>query len=192
MEDIDHISDAQLVQNSLENPEHFVHIINRYGAPLSRYIRRRSRATEHDVEDILQDIFIKVYRNLNDFDDRLSFSSWIYRITHNHIIDWYRKEKKHDNVSLDNEESTLIFSLAGGESADAAAHAKELSGEVSKILDNISPAYRDVLVLRFFEDKSYEEISDILRIPVSAVGVRINRAKAAIKKKLLEDNLTHK
>ncbi len=186
MDEVDHISDADLVKRSLENPDNFSHIIRRYSAPLGRYIRRRSHASTHDMEDMLQDIFIKVYKNLNDFDQRLSFSSWIYRITHNHIIDWYRKEKRHDTISLDDEDSGIIYSIAGGEEADKFANFKELSNEVSEVLGLLPPGYKDVIVLRFFEDKSYEEISDIMRIPISAVGVRINRAKSAIKKKLLE------
>lgn len=186
MEKVDHLSDAELVRRSLENPDSFSHIIRRYSEPLARYVRRRSRATGGDIDDILQDIFIKVYKNLNDYDDRLSFSSWVYRITHNHIIDWYRKEKKHDTISLDNEDAGILHVIAGGEEADKLTSQSELSGEIAGILDSLSPGYKDVVVLRFFEEKSYEEISDIMRIPVSAVGVRLNRAKQAIKKKLLE------
>ncbi len=180
-------SDSKLVELSLKNSDYFAILIDRYADPLGRYVRRRSKATSHDVDDILQEIFIKVYRNLNGFDNSLSFSSWIYRIARNHLIDWYRKEKKRDSISLDDEDSTIAGTLVGGLPTDAMARQGDVVKEVGIALDSLSPLYKDVLVLRFFEDKSYDEISDIMRIPVSVVGVRINRGKAMLKKKL--DNL---
>ncbi len=185
MEDSSLVSDKDLVVSSLKNPEDFVYLIRRYEDAISRYVRRRSKATAADASDIVQEIFIKVYRNLNDFDTGLSFSSWIYRIAHNSIIDWYRKEKKRDYISIDEEDSGILSSLAGNESADGFTLTEEIKKEITEILEEMDSNYKDVLVLRFFEDKSYEEISDIMQIPVSAVGVKINRAKKIVKKKLL-------
>lgn len=178
------LPDAKLVELSLENSDNFVLLINRYKAPIARYIKRRSHATAHDIDDILQEVFIKVYRNLNDYDKTLSFSSWIYRITHNHLIDWYRKQKNKNTVSLDDEESSILGTLAGDLNADTMSNTNDTVNDVSNALDTLSPMYKDVIMLRFFEDKTYDEISDIMQIPVSAVGVRINRAKSILRKKL--------
>ena len=180
------LNDIEVVKKSLENPDYFRAIIERYNKPLARYIKRRSHATEHDVDDILQEVFIKIYRNLNDFDERLAFSSWVYRIAHNHIIDWYRKEKKYNTIDLDDEGSVLVLTLAGDENADKYSNQHELKVEINSVLETLDANYKDVVILRFFEDKTYEEISDIMQIPVSLVGARLNRAKTMIKKKLLE------
>lgn len=187
MEDLTLLSDKDLVTRSLQNPDDFVYIIRKYEEPISRYIRRRSKATNADVNDIVQEVFIKVYRNLNDFDPDLAFSSWVYRIAHNTIIDWYRREKKRDYISIDDEDSGMLINLAGSESADGFAISEEIKKEITKVLADMDPIYKDVLILRFFEDKNYEEISDIMQIPVSAVGVRINRAKKIVKKQLLDN-----
>ncbi len=188
MEDITSVTDAELVKKSLENPDYFRYVIERYNEKLARYIRRRSHATSHDVDDILQDVFIKIYRNLNDYDEKLTFSSWVYRITHNHIIDWYRKEKKHDVLELDGEENGLVNFIASTDSAEAGSHLEELSLEINQALSGLDDSYREVVMLRFFEDKSYDEISDIMQIPVSLVGARLSRAKTMIKKKLLANS----
>lgn len=185
MEDLAIAKDKDLVALSLKNPENFVYLIRRYEDAITRYVRRRSKATATDASDIVQEIFIKVYRNLNDFDTDLTFSSWIYRIAHNSIIDWYRREKKRDYISIDDEDSGILINLAGSESADAHSISQEIKKEITEILEEMDPMYKDVLILRFFEDKNYDEISDIMQIPVSAVGVRINRAKKIVKKKLL-------
>ncbi len=185
MIDLATVSDKDLVARSLKNPEDFVYLIRKYEDAISRYVRRRSKATAADASDIVQEIFIKVYRNLNDFDSGLTFSSWIYRIAHNSIIDWYRREKKRDYISIDEQDSGILINLAGTESADGFALTEEVKKEIGEILEGMDSIYKDVLVLRFFEDKNYDEISDIMQIPVSAVGVRINRAKKIVKKKLL-------
>lgn len=185
MEKILSLSDNDLIKKSLENPDYFKYIIDRYKERLTYYIKRRTKVSQHDVEDILQEIFIKVYRNLNDFDSDLSFSSWVYRIAHNYIIDWYRKEKKHDTVDLDDDETKLILTIASDDSSDGYSLSEETRKEISEVLNKLDESYREVVILRFFDDKSYDEISDIMKIPVSLVGARLNRAKKMIKQKLI-------
>lgn len=140
------------------------------------------------MEDILQDIFIKIYLNINEYDNSLIFSSWIYRITHNYMIDWLRKNKKHINISIDDEESRLIHILEDeGQRLDKHDSIdKENLELLKKALNSISEDHQEVLMLKFFEDKTYEEISDILKISVSSVGVKINRAKKILKQKIYE------
>jgi RNA polymerase sigma-70 factor (ECF subfamily) len=185
MEDKLYLTDVDLVKKSLENPDNFRHIIERYSDKLIRYIKRRTRVRNHDIQDILQEIFIKIYKNLNDFDTNLAFSSWVYRIAHNYIIDWYRKEKKHDIVELDDADTKIIMTIASEDSSDYESISSEIKKEISDILEKLNPDYKEVVVLRFFEDKTYDEISDIMQIPVSLVGARLNRAKKIIKQRLL-------
>lgn len=192
MQEIISHTDAQLVKNTLENKDNFRYIIERYQAPLSGYIARRARVSSFDIDDILQDIFIKVYTHLNDYDDSLKFSSWIYRIAHNYIIDWYRKHKRDPAISLDDEAQSISAML---EDTDIDIYQykteekKETLQSVNHALAKILPDYREILLLRFVEEKSYEEISDILKISKTSVGVKINRAKQALKKHINSINI---
>jgi len=70
------LNDAELVALTLENQSYFIHIVNRYRAKLASYLRRISGLGPEDLEDVLQEVFIKIYLNLNDFDQDLKFSTW--------------------------------------------------------------------------------------------------------------------
>ena len=185
MQDIKDKTDNELVILVRENPEALSYIIDRYKTKLERYIGRRTNINNHDREDILQEIFIKIYRNINDYDNSLIFSSWIYRITHNYIIDWHRKNKKHISISLDDEESKLIHILEDeGSKIDSQVLVDQENIELIKNeIKKLPEDYQEILMLKFFEDKSYDEISDILKISTSSVGVKINRAKKLLKQK---------
>lgn len=187
MQDIKDKTDNDLVILIRQNPEALSYVIDRYKNKLEKYIDRRTNVSPHDREDILQEIFIKIYRNINDYDDSLIFSSWVYRIAHNYIIDWHRKNKKHISISLDDDESRLIHILEDENSKidDQSIHDKENLDLIKKEIKNLPKDYQEILILKFFEDKSYDEISDILKISLSSVGVKINRAKKLLKQKIL-------
>src|SRR3989339_817993 len=88
---IEEKSDEELVGLAIKDQAVFLHIMNRYQAKLLYYIKRISGLSNDEAEDVLQDVFIKIYQNLNDFDIDLKFSSWAYRITHNQVISNFRK-----------------------------------------------------------------------------------------------------
>jgi RNA polymerase sigma-70 factor, ECF subfamily len=188
VQDIKDKTDNDLVVLVRKDPEALSYIIDRYKGKLERYISRRTCVSSHDREDILQDVFIKIYRNINEYDDSLVFSSWIYRITHNYMIDWYRRNKKHINISLDDEESKLIHILEDENSriGDTKSQDEEDIELIKKNIKRLSEDYQEILILKFFEDKTYEEISDILKISTNSVGVKINRAKKILKQKIYE------
>lgn len=172
------LTDAEVVAKSLVDRSYFALIVERFEDKLMRYIRRLGVNTFEDRQDILQEIFLKVYKNLNGYDSGLSFSSWIYRIAHNETISWYRKQnvRPEGHLISDNEE---LFSYIPDTSAsaeqllDASIDAKRLKRALA-VLDS---KYRDPIILRFFEHKEYDEISDILKIPIGTVGTLISRGK---------------
>jgi RNA polymerase sigma-70 factor (ECF subfamily) len=132
----------------------------------------------------LQEVFIKVYRNLNDFDQSLKFSSWIYRIAHNEVISHYRKMKSRPKlITTDNDE--WLKTIAGSDDLEKELERKFTSEEIRNILSKIDAKYREVLVLRFLEEKDYKEISDILEKPMGTVATLINRAKKQFKSESL-------
>lgn len=178
MENIAHKNDNELVKLSIKKSEYFSVIIQRYEKKLWRYISRLCNCSDQDIEDILQEIFIKVYRNLNDFDSNLKFSSWIYRITHNEVISHYRKMQSRPqnadyNLELlsDNSMSELGLLL----------DTKLNKPRIYKILQSMDLKYKEILILRYFEEKDYREISDILKKPTGTIATLLNRAKKQFK-----------
>ena len=142
-----------------------------------RYIRRISAATLEDAEDLLQEIFVKVYRNLNDFDQSLKFSSWIYRIAHNQVVSHWRKMKVRPQVLKFEADEDFLKFIATDEDLARDIERKFSGEEVRKMMENLDDKYREVLVLKFLEGKDYKEISDILEKPLGTVATLINRAK---------------
>jgi RNA polymerase sigma-70 factor (ECF subfamily) len=177
-ESLSKLTDAEIVAHSIVDRSYFAVIVERFEDKLIRYIRRLGIHSHEDRQDILQEIFIKVYKNLNGFDSSLSFSSWIYRIAHNETISWYRKQNVRPEGHLvgDNEELFLYIpdqSASAEQLIDASIDAKRLK-QALLVLDS---KYRDPIILRFFEHKEYDEISDILKIPIGTVGTLISRGK---------------
>jgi RNA polymerase sigma-70 factor, ECF subfamily len=132
--------------------------------------------------DILQNVFIKAFENLNSYDDNYKFNSWIYRIAHNETVNYLKKNKKIGISFVDIDLISPI--LFAKESSDESVLTEEKKLEIEKVLDKIDIKYREILVLNFFEDMSYDEISDILKIPISTVGTRVRRAKEKVKMEL--------
>ena len=176
-------TDEELAKLATEDQTYFLCIINRYQEKLFYYIRRISNVSIEEAEDILQDVFIKVYKNLNDFDVDLKFSSWIYRITHNQVISNFRKiQARPQNAGVDlNDDSYL--KLASNLDIEYEVNNKLLKKNIYQILNSMDKKYKDVLVLKFFEEKDYKEISDILKIPMGTVASLMNRAKKKFREK---------
>jgi RNA polymerase sigma-70 factor, ECF subfamily len=151
----------------------YAEIVSRYEHKLSRYaesiLSDKSKAV-----DVVQDAFIKAYVNLNGFNAKKSFSSWIYRILHNEALN--AAKKHHRETKLPEGFDAPDPNLFEQELKD-----KETAARVRKCLDRLPLKYAEPVALYYLEDKSYEEISDILRLPVGTVGVRINRAKKAMR-----------
>lgn len=179
-------SDSDVVRVALDDKEAFGVLIVRYEAKLSRYLTRLGIRTKEDREDLLQDIFIKVYRNLNGFDQSLSFSSWIYRIAHNECMSWYRKKNARPEGHMIDEGEVVLLNTKSILDANTESEQRLTAEEVSRALAALERKYADVIVLRYFEHKEYQEISDILKIPVGSVATLLHRAK-----KRLKDSLAH-
>ncbi|MFA7685944.1 MAG: RNA polymerase sigma factor [Candidatus Gracilibacteria bacterium] len=149
--------------------EFYVVIMERYQDKLLRYAANITRDEDMAV-DVLQESFIKAFISLKSFDVKKKFSSWIYRIVHNEAMNSVKKYSKEiplpDNVDFRSDEDL-----------EDDFKQKETAAKVSKCLGKIPLLYSESLALYFIEEKSYEEISDILQIPMGTVAIRINRAK---------------
>ena len=175
MKDISKLSDEKIIELVCKkDKELYVHVIKRYQDKLIRYANYLT-GDEHNAADIVQESFIKAYVNLKGFDTKKKFSSWIYRIVHNEAMNLVGKQKK--QVSLYEEKD-----FDSGIDIEDDFIKKELKNHTHNCLDRMQVIYKEPLSLYYLEEKSYEEISDILRIPIGTVGTRINRAKVLMKK----------
>jgi len=182
-------SDQELVKLSLENQENFLYLMKRYEKKLIYYILKISNVSYEDAEDLLQEIYIKVYHNLNDYDPGLKFSSWIYRIAHNQVISNYRKLKVRPQSVFWEIEDHALKNLISEIDVQEETDENLLRENIKKVIKTLDKKYRDVLVLRYLEDKDYKEISDILRKPMGTVATLLNKAKAIFKDKIKEQKI---
>ena len=176
------LTDEDLVRKSLQNIEYFACLFERYEKKLVRYILRISSFSPEEANDILQEAFIKIWVNLNKFDDNLKFSSWAYRIVHNTVISEWKKSRsfgKDRNIKIDEE---IFKNLPSEFDLVEKSYEKDKIAIIHKILNSLPERYKDVLVLRFLEGKNYNEISDILKKPLGTIATLIHRAKKAFRK----------
>lgn len=181
-------TDEQLVFLTLKNQEYYLCLMKRYENKLLNYILKISNLNKEDAEDILQEVFIKVYQNLNDYDPNLKFSSWIYRITHNTTISIFRKKNvQPQSVSWDNEELINILESTYNVEKDTI---RQLTYEqIWSIINRLPLKYKEILILKFIENKDYKEISDILHKPLGTIATLINRAKKSLKQELFKEGI---
>jgi RNA polymerase sigma-70 factor (ECF subfamily) len=179
-------SDEEIAGEALRTPDAFGILMKRYEAPLSRYIRRISSFSPDETEDVLQEAYVKAYRHLRNFDGKSKFSSWIYRIARNQTIDTARKRKTKATVSI--EEHELGNFLRATTDLEGDLVRRDDLDQVEAAIRALPDTYRDALILRFLEEKSYEEIMDILHIPKGTVATLIRRGRALLMKNLKEKN----
>ncbi len=186
-----YISDEKLAQKSTKNEKAFAELVERYEPKLIRYIQRLTALPQNRAEDILQEVFIKIYKNLNNFNPKLKFSSWAYRIAHNETINQIKKIKRSRDLPLESDErdeQNLLNIIQSDTNIEEETIQQETAAQVRRILDQLPIKYRDVLVLYYLEQKDYAEISDILRKPPGTVATLLHRAKSKFKTLYNEQN----
>lgn len=171
----DQLSDNEIVKRSLNDIDYFLCLYERYELRLLRYIRRISMVSDEQAKDILQEAFIKIWQNLNAFNQSMKLSSWIYRIVHNETISYWRRSKsygKDRKVKLDN---VIIENQLDDSEINEDKDKKEFL--THEVLGLLPLKYKTILILKYIEGKGYQEISDVLKIPEGTVATRLNRAK---------------
>lgn len=175
MSNLSELSDEEVVEIvRTKDKNKYAEIIKRYQIKLIRYAYYIV-GDKHIGDDVVQEGFIKAYVNLNSFNTKKKFSSWIYRIVHNEAINMLGRHKKQRIINKQAESDSGI-------NLEDEFIKNELINHVNHCLNQVSVMYKEPLSLFYLEEKSYEEISDILRIPIGTVGTRINRAKGVMKK----------
>ncbi len=160
------------------NIDFFGVLIHRYKEKIMRYARKFLSDSE-DINDIIQEIFIKSYTNIQDFDTKRKFSTWLYRIAHNELVNALKKKKK--NILPFFDLDTFLPHDLRDDSFNQNIDRQDMQKIIDKCFDKLKPKYRESIILYYLEDLSYKEIADVMQIPISTVGIRIKRAKAIMK-----------
>lgn len=177
---IEKLSDETIAQKVQEGElEIFAVLIQRYQAKMLRYAKK-FLFNQQDAEDLIQEVFLKTYVNIKSFDTHKKFSSWLYRIAHNEFVNALKKKGREPLPFFDAD--TLFPHPLAKEVTDKDIKDGELRKTINSLLDKLEPKYREPLILYYFEELTYKEISEILHIPISTVGIRLNRAKQAMQK----------
>lgn len=167
---------AKQVQNG--QTDKFSELVTRYESKLLRYAGKFLKDSE-DKRDLVQNVFLKTYTNLQSFDAERSFSAWIYRIAHNEFINAIKKKGEVVSYwSLD----TIFPQPVAKDDPLREVNRKQDRQLLDESLDKLDAKYREPLVLFYYEEKDYDEISEILRIPKATVGIRLKRGRDKLKK----------
>lgn len=184
------LTDNELIEIIREkDPERYGEIIERYQGKLFAYLYRLTGGRE-ETEDLLQDVFIKAFKNLHSYDTQRKFSSWIYRIAHNEAVNHIKRKSLKRFISWEDITATkdMLKMSSSEEGADTVQIREETRQEVDTAIGRLPFKYKQVLTLRYYSEKSYEEISEILGKPVNTVGTLINRAKKKLAAEIEKNN----
>jgi RNA polymerase sigma-70 factor (ECF subfamily) len=189
------LGDHDLVARALDGSQDaYREIVLRYQKPVLSLLLRMVRQREL-AEELAQEAFIKAFRALARFDASRRFSSWLFKIAHNTAIDHLRRSRL-DTDSLDAETfddgPSLHDRMADEQAAppDEAVERRDLLQAIERAVARLRPDYREIVLLRFIQDFSYQEIAEILDLPLGTVKTNIHRARKELVALLEEDGFT--
>lgn len=188
------LSDHDLVVRAQKGSEKaYRELLDRYQRPVFSLIYRMVRDREQ-AEDLSQETFVRVFNNIDRYDPAYKFSSWIFKIATNLTIDWMRK-KEVPTVSIDGSryattsdeiEASTITVESRDETPEELLIARELGNEIERAIARLRPEYKTAILLRHVEDRPYEEIAQLMSLPLGTVKTYIHRGR-----KELQEMLAH-
>lgn len=184
------VEDESLVKETLAGSQaSFQLLVERYQGRIFALTRHYTRNAV-EIEDLVQDTFLKAYSRLDSFQHQSSFYTWLYRIATNTILDHMKRRGRSPVQSVEDLEG-VPGAIEGPSAArsvgpDAALEREEISKITHAVLEELPDIFRTVLVMREFDDLSYQEIADVLGISIGTVESRLFRARARFKDKLLQ------
>jgi RNA polymerase sigma-70 factor (family 1) len=183
------LEDDRYVQRAIGGDQDaFKMLMNKYQKPLYYHIVKMVKNHEQ-VEDIIQESFVKAFSNLGSYNTNYAFSTWLYRITTNHTIDYLRKKKLQTtsiNEPVRAKDGEMQFQIVGNAETDRKIIRKERKKIVSEAIENLPEKYREVIQMRHLEEMSYQEISEELDLPLGTVKAHIFRAREMLYKALID------
>jgi len=183
------LEDDQLIVDAKKGDQRaYKKIMQKYEKPLFFHVYKMIK-DQNQVEDIVQEAFMKAFKNLESYDTSYAFSTWLYRITTNHTIDFLRK-KKLKTTSIHNpiktKEGEMEIEISGERQTDRDIIRKERKQIINNAIQNLPDKYRVVIEMRHLQELSYQEISKELDLPLGTVKAHIFRAREMLYKALID------
>ncbi|SIR25938.1 MULTISPECIES: RNA polymerase sigma factor SigW [unclassified Paenibacillus] len=180
--------EANLIRLALKGDQRaFADLVGMYQDKLY-HLAYRMLYNRQEAEDAVQETFLRVFRNMERYDESMKFSTWIYRITTNLAIDRLRRRKPGFSLDAEVPEHDGLDGYSMFASEDASPEDEVLLSETQRIIraaiETLPPKYKSVMVLRYLEDLSLQEISDVLDMPVTTIKTRVHRGREFLRKKL--------
>jgi RNA polymerase sigma-70 factor, ECF subfamily len=188
------LSDPAVVEQARKGSEvAYRELLTRYERPVFSLIFRMVRDRE-TAEDLSQETFVKVLNNLDRYSPEFKFSSWLFKIANNLTIDHLRRrrvdtisiEGAPDAITSESARATSIAVVSQDESPLEELESRELGSAIERAIGKLRPEYRACILLRHVEDKSYEEIAEIVKLPLGTVKTYIHRARHELRAALDE------
>lgn len=181
------LEDDKFVRRAIEGDQDaFKELMNKYQKPLYFHVLKMVRNHEQ-VEDLVQEAFMKAFNNLNSYNTNYAFSTWLYRITTNHTIDYLRKKKLNTtsiNEPVKTRDGEMEIQISDGAETDRNIIRKERKQIIHNAINDLPKKYRRVIEMRHLQELSYQEIADQLDLPLGTVKAHIFRAREMLYKEL--------
>lgn len=180
--------DARLVKLARKGDQiAFAELVDLYKDRLF-HLGYRMLSNRHEAEDVVQETFLRVYKNWSRYDEKQKFSTWIYRIATNLCIDRLRKRKPNYylDAEMNDQEGMDGYTLIPGDERTPETEylLSETQQTIHRAIEGLPAKYRSVIVLRYLQEMSLQEISDVLDMPVTTVKTRVHRGREFLRKKL--------
>lgn len=183
------LEDDEFVLNAMKGDQRaFKMLMDKYQKPL--YFHVLKMVKEHEqVEDLVQEAFMKAFNNIQSYNTNYAFSTWLYRITTNHTIDYLRKRKLkttsiHDPVKT--RDGEVEIQISSHFETDRNIIRKERKEIIHDAINSLPEKYRQVIEMRHLDEMSYDEIADELNLPLGTVKAHIFRAREMLYKALID------
>ena len=174
-------SDGELIAAVLTgHEESFRTLVERHQQPIFAYLFRLLLRDEESARDLTQSVFLKAYRGLASVDRKRPLAPWLYRIAHNEAANHLRGRARRPETGLEPEDWARVGDPSG-ETPESALAARQEQAALQRALAGLRPHLRSALVLHYFEDRSYQEIAEILQVPIGTVGTLIHRGRNALR-----------
>ena len=188
-------ANSELIKKAIEGDESaYKNLLENYRGAIYNLLYKMVRNKE-ETEDLVQEAFMKAFKALPSFNEEYAFSTWLYKIAVNNCIDHMRKKKLQTysiNKPVQSKDGELDREFPDTSmSPDKSILSDERASIIETAIDELPENYKTAIILRHSEEKSYEEISKILNIPLGTVKARIFRAREMLKKKLKGKIIRH-
>jgi RNA polymerase sigma-70 factor (ECF subfamily) len=180
------VEDRRLIQRLREGDRRaFEELLDLFETRVYR-LAMRYACSPSDAEDLTQEIFLGIHRNIGGFRGQSALSTWIYRVALNHCLE-YRRKKRPVTVPYD-EEIQMASKDWRHDPAESAAKG-EVSDQIARALDKLSPLHRDVVILHELHGLTYQECAEVLKVPVGTVKSRLSNAFVRLREVMIPARL---